>query len=110
MSNLERPQRTMLTVVDIGKISQLDALLVKAALNDTTYRQLVERDKLETVGDLQYLIENGQRRLYVRDNRTVKNLILMTTHDLPYAGHPGVQKTIELVTRQYYWPGLHADI
>lgn len=34
----------------------------------------------------------------------------MTVHDLPYAGHPGILKTTELMTRQYYWPGMHADI
>ena len=110
MSNPKQPQRTIFTAVDIGKISQLDALLVKAALSDTNYQQLANTDKLEAVGDLKYMIVNGQRRLYVPDNRTVKNLILMTAHDLPYAGHPGIQKTTELVTRQYYWPGMHADI
>eukprot|EP00963_Diacronema_lutheri_P012973 scaffold2153_cov424-Pavlova_lutheri.AAC.1 len=57
-----------------------------------------------------YKVSKGQKRLYVPNNRTVKNLILMTTHDLPYAGHPGVHKTTELLTRQYYWPGMHEDV
>ena len=57
-----------------------------------------------------YWVSNGQRRLYVPDCRTIKNLILMTAHDLPYAGHPGVRKTTELLTRQYYWPGMHNDV
>ncbi|QRW24287.1 Retrotransposable element Tf2 protein [Rhizoctonia solani] len=27
----------------------------------------------------------------------------------PTSGHPGRQRTLELISRNYYWPGIHAD-
>jgi hypothetical protein len=31
-------------------------------------------------------------------------------HNVPYAGHPGYQKTIAVVKRQYYWPGMKKEV
>lgn len=31
-------------------------------------------------------------------------------HDLPSAGHPGRWKTYELISRNYWWPGLTTDV
>ncbi|QRW20392.1 Retrotransposable element Tf2 protein [Rhizoctonia solani] len=35
--------------------------------------------------------------------------LLHIFHDSPLAGHPGRQQTLELVSRDYYWPGICAD-
>ena len=32
------------------------------------------------------------------------------THDVPYAGHSGYQKTVAAVRKQYYWPGMKNDV
>ena len=39
-----------------------------------------------------------------------KQEIIRDHHDLPAVGHPGINKTIELVTRNYSWPGLRKDV
>ena len=31
-------------------------------------------------------------------------------HDIPVMGHPGIQKTYELVKREYMWPGMRKFI
>jgi hypothetical protein len=31
-------------------------------------------------------------------------------HNVPYAGHPGYQKTIVVVKSQYYWPGMKKKV
>ena len=36
--------------------------------------------------------------------------ILFVNHSTPLAGHPGVTKTFELVTRYFWWQSLHADV
>ena len=36
--------------------------------------------------------------------------IITSHHDSPVAGHPGYQKTQELIEQQYYWPRLALDI
>eukprot|EP01119_Soliformovum_irregulare_P018225 TRINITY_DN5544_c0_g1_i9.p1 TRINITY_DN5544_c0_g1~~TRINITY_DN5544_c0_g1_i9.p1 ORF type:complete len:345 (-),score=31.02 TRINITY_DN5544_c0_g1_i9:1032-2066(-) len=57
-------------------------------------------------------LENGllffNDRLYVPPEHRL--LVLMSRHDSPIAGHFGVTKTTSLVKRDYYWPGISADI
>ena len=48
--------------------------------------------------------------MYVSDNNSLCMHIIATHHDSPIAGHPGYQKTQELIERQYYWPGLASDV
>ena len=49
-------------------------------------------------------------RMYVPDNDSLCMHIISSYHNSPIAGHPGYQKTQELIERQYYWPGLASDI
>ena len=36
--------------------------------------------------------------------------VLKQLHDSPSAGHPGQQKTLQLVTRDFWWPGVQEDV
>ena len=36
--------------------------------------------------------------------------IIEARHDAKSAGHPGIAKTIELITRDFTWPGLRKDV
>jgi Integrase zinc binding domain len=44
--------------------------------------------------------------IYVPDYHDAHLTILCTSHDHLLIGHPGIHKTICLVMRKYYWPGL----
>jgi Integrase zinc binding domain len=44
--------------------------------------------------------------IYAPDYHNVCLTILCTSHDHLLIGHLGIHKTIHLVTRKYYWPGL----
>ncbi|KAF8694327.1 hypothetical protein RHS03_08208, partial [Rhizoctonia solani] len=50
-----------------------------------------------------------QGRIVVPDVGTLRTDLLRIFHDSPLAGHPGRQRTLELVSRNYYWPGIRAD-
>src|SRR6202012_5857078 len=39
-----------------------------------------------------------------------KQQIISGRHDDKSAGHPGINKTIELVTRDFLWPGIRKDV
>jgi hypothetical protein len=73
-------------------------------ITDTTFAELKKKP--------QYSVKDGllfhKSRLYVppedRDN------VLHSCHDSPIAGHFGRTKTLELVRRPYFWPGLHKDV
>ena len=36
--------------------------------------------------------------------------LIQQNHNSPMAGHPGINKTIERIARQYYWPSLVNDV
>ncbi|QRW24436.1 Retrotransposable element Tf2 protein [Rhizoctonia solani] len=50
-----------------------------------------------------------QGRIVVPDVGTLRTDLLRIFHNSPLAGHPGRQRTLELVSRSYYWPGIRAD-
>ncbi|KAF8755009.1 hypothetical protein RHS01_05559 [Rhizoctonia solani] len=60
-----------------------------------------------------YQMEAGllfyQGHIVVPDVGTLRTDLLQIFHNSPLAGHPGRQQTLELVLRNYYWPGIRAD-
>ena len=49
-------------------------------------------------------------KVYVPKDLELRTEIIKLHHDSPIAGHPGRWKTAELVSRNYWWPGLHRSI
>ncbi|KAF8753916.1 hypothetical protein RHS01_06785 [Rhizoctonia solani] len=45
-------------------------------------------------------------KLVIPDNEPLKDRLLREFHDSPLAGHPGQQRTLELLSRNYWWPGM----
>ncbi|KAF8748816.1 Chromo (CHRromatin Organization MOdifier) domain [Rhizoctonia solani] len=45
-------------------------------------------------------------KLVVPDSEALKERLLREFHDSPLAGHPGQQRTLELLSRNYWWPGM----
>ena len=43
-------------------------------------------------------------------NADIRKVILRELHCSPYAGHFGVQRTQELITRYYWWPHMQEEI
>ena len=60
----------------------------------------------ERDGDLVY----REGRICVPKDETLRGDIIRSHHDTPIAGHPGQFKTYELITRNYWWPGLQRDV
>ncbi|KAF8748003.1 hypothetical protein RHS01_11140 [Rhizoctonia solani] len=50
-----------------------------------------------------------QGQIVVPDVGTLRTELLQIFHNSPLAGHPGRQWTLELISRNYYWPGIRAD-
>jgi hypothetical protein len=54
--------------------------------------------------------ENGlilyMGKVYVPRDQDLRRRIVKAHHDSPEAGHPGEFRTRELVTRNYWWPGM----
>jgi transposase InsO family protein len=62
--------------------------------------------KLEMKNDLWFRGE----ALYVPPDNTLRAQVLRMHHDSEYAGHFGHAKTLELLSRKYWWPRLSSDV
>ena len=49
-------------------------------------------------------------RIYVPNNKELREEILKEHHDPADIGHPGQHRMLELLKRTYWWPGLKKDI
>ena len=64
--------------------------------------------------DEEWQIEEGlvlkEGRVYVPKDEELRVEIIRLHHDMPIAGHGGQWKTVELVTRNYWWPGVMKEV
>ncbi len=51
-----------------------------------------------------------RRCIYVSIGGGQQSEIIRTNHDLPWAGYFGVRRTLDLVSRKYYWLGIRRDV
>ena len=49
-------------------------------------------------------------RVVVPDDLGVKSLLVSELHSVPYAAHPGVQRTLDKVRRYFWWRGMTGDV
>ncbi|QRV96903.1 Retrotransposable element Tf2 protein [Ceratobasidium sp. AG-Ba] len=63
-------------------------------------------DKYEWKEDLLWY----EGRIVIPENKEVKLAILEMHHDNPIAGHQGQARTLELISRRYYWPAMKAQV
>jgi hypothetical protein len=51
-----------------------------------------------------------RNRLFIPENIKLKMQIIYRTHNSEAGGHPRRMKTIELVSKSYFWPKITYDI
>ena len=51
-----------------------------------------------------------KEKVYVLKDEELRVEIIRLHHDVPAAGYRGRWKTVELVTRNYWWPGVTRDV
>jgi hypothetical protein len=71
-------------------------------------RALLNKEKLWSEDDEG--VVTWQERIYVPRNKRLREDIIQEHHDSITGGHPGRYKTQELITRNYWWPYIQADI
>lgn len=52
----------------------------------------------------------SEGRIVVPDDDTIKQMVFHELHDAPTGGHFGVDKTLESVSRRFWWPTLRRDV
>jgi len=49
-------------------------------------------------------------KVYVSKNKKLRVEVIQLHHDMPVGGHGGQWKTTELVTRNFWWPGVTKEV
>lgn len=89
----------------------------KAVEQDQNYQQIGEQVLNQTSQEYWqgYAVDAAgmvsyKKRLYVPNQSNIKSLILDEFHKSPYAGHPGYQKLITALRKEYYWLGMKRNV
>jgi len=101
------------TIVEEGNLRERIKTAQKG--NERVVKVVEELKKagVKTLRDEEWEIENGivlkEGRIYVPEGE-LRGEIIRLYHDTPVGGHGGRWKTTELVTRNYWWPGVTKEI
>ena len=100
-----------ITMIQRKMIIEESNILKKIKRSTTREKEVVQALKKE---DGLTWEEDGvvymEGRVYVPNNRRIKEEILKENHDLADVGHLGQHKMLELIKRTYWWLGLKEDI
>jgi len=107
----------MYEVVVEGPEEDLLEKIKKARSKDEDVVRVVEEMKKAGVKELrgnEWKIEEDlvlkEGKVYVPKDEELRAEVIQLHHDVPAAGHGGRWKTVELVTRNYWWPGVTRDV
>jgi len=88
----------------------------KAQEEDEKVVKVVEELKkagIKTLRDEEWEIEDGiiikKERIYMPEEE-LRSKVIQLHHDTPVEGYGGRWKTTELVTRNYWWPGVTKEV
>ena len=74
----------------------------------------MKKVRVKTLRDEEWQIEEGlvlkEERVYMPKDEKLRVEIIWLHHDTPVAGHGGQWKMVELVTRNYWWPGVMKEV
>jgi len=107
----QRRTTAEVTIMKGDKTKKEDSILKEIRRNMTREKEVIQA--LEKKDGLTWE-EDGvvymERRIYVPNNKKIKEEILKENHDSVDVGHPGQHRMVELLKRTYWWPGLKEDV
>ncbi|MBW0518022.1 hypothetical protein O181_057737 [Austropuccinia psidii MF-1] len=108
-------QESRLFSIKVEIFSDLVDMTQKEVWQDKDYKEILKQlARGESVTD--YSLETQAKLLLFKDrvvilrNEEIQLNILQTCHDLLLAGHPGQEKTLKLIKRDFYWAGMNQFI
>ena len=109
--------RSIYEVVVEGPEVEMLEKIKKVRSKDEDVVRVVEEMKKAGVRELcgsEWQIEGElvlkEEKVYVPKDEELRTEVIWLHHNVPAAGHGGRWKTVELVTRNYWWPGVTRDV
>jgi len=106
-------RKTIAKVTMLKKTTTMDKLeiLEEIKRNNTREQEVVQAlEKDNRLSWEQDEIIYMEERIYIPNNKKLKEKILQENHNSVDVGHLGQQRMIELLERNYWWPGLKKDV
>jgi len=73
----------------------------------------LKKAEVKVLRDKEWEIDDGvvlkEERIYVPEGK-LREEVIQLHHDTPVGGHGGRWKMMELVTRNYWWPGVTKEV
>jgi len=98
--------------VVIDRVDILDRIRRSEARDDEVVKAVEEmkRAGVKVLRDEEWREHEGlilkERKVYIPKNEKLRAEVIRLHHDTPVGGHGGQWKTTELVTRNFWWPGV----
>ncbi|GAB7336849.1 hypothetical protein MBLNU13_g00019t1 [Cladosporium sp. NU13] len=92
----------------ISKLQHSDETVIRERLAAAKSHRKGQR-KTNWKFDEDGLLRYGSK-LFIPNAPAVRMEVIATNHDSKLAGHFGKAKTVQMVSRSVYWPGLHEDV
>jgi len=102
---VERPEVDLLEKIKKARSKDEDVVRIVEEMKKVGVRELR--------GDEWKLEENlvlKEGKVYIPKDKELRAEVIWLHHNVPAAGHGGRWKTVELVTRNYWWPGVTRDV
>ena len=115
VDSILRPENFLLSVV----AQPLESTIKEALGKDKVAQNIIEAIKAKhqrhpkiSLADCEYkdgllLVDN---LIYIPDDEALQAKIIKSCHEHPAAGHPGRAATHEILTREFWWPGMRKTI
>ena len=87
-----------------GFLNQIRVATIEDFVN-LDIKQRVDNDKFKMERNLLCF----EKRLYI-PKRSTQLRVLQSRHDFPTVGHFGFNKTLELISRDFWWPQMWKDV
>jgi len=95
----------LLEKVKWSKMKDNEVVKAVEEMKQTRVKMLRDKEWREVNG-----IMYKERKVYVPKDNALRAEIIRLYHDTPVGGHKGQWKTVELVTRNFWWPGVMKEV
>ena len=102
---VEEPEVELVEKIKKVRSKDEDVVRVVEGMKKTGVKEL-QGNEWKIEGDL--VLKEG--KIYMPKDEELRTKVIRLHHDIPAAGHGGRWKMVELVTRNYWWPGVTRDI
>jgi len=109
-------KRIKIAEVIIEEVDLLDKVRKCEAKDDEVVKAVEEMKKagVRIPRDEEWHQKDGlmlkEEKVYVPKDKKLRAEVIRLYHDMPVGGHRGQWKTVELVTRNFWWPGVTREV